>query len=1084
MVSLSRPPSTSQQSLLEEVLGDYMERLDRGEAVDQEHLLARYPELAEELRSYFAAGAELEQLHRPGKRGVPTVSEPRAPRASQEPAEAPVAEGTAGGADDYELLEEIGQGGMGVIYKARQRSLSRFVALKMIRADRVASPADLHRFQSEAEAVASLDHPHIVPIYEVGLLQGQPFFAMKLIEGGSLAQHQSRFAGDLRAGAALLATTARAVHYAHQRGFLHRDLKPGNILLDADSQPHVTDFGLVKRLMPRAGEASLTQRGIIVGTPNYMAPEQAASREVSTAADVYSLGAILYELLTGRPPFWTATPLETLLQVLEREPTPPRSRNPHVDRDLETVCLKCLQREPGKRYPSAEALAEDLERWLRGEPIQARRVGPLERAVKWARRRPLLATLVTLLVLTLVAGFAGVWWQGQRAEEEYHKAVAHAEAERRTAYARTIPLAYAEWRAGNAGPANQMLEECLLELRGWEWHYLRRLFQAHQIETLTGHEAGVLAVAFSPDGKRVAAASADGCIRVWERHTLREVLTLRGATGAVEALAFSSRGDYLASGSADGTVYVWDAVSGQALATLEAHAGGVTGLAFDPLPRAVAGRRRPTWRLASTGRGAADGELKLWGPASDKAVAAKSWLNGPLTAVAYSPDGKWLATVGHDGSVTAWSAASLNLLRRCVFTRQTPWTGPWTSVTFSGDGKWLATGSPAGRVRMWDTTTGREVFTVLTPTEAGVSALAFGGPKDRFLVAATADNMIQAWVSKNGKHAFALRGHTRPVKAVACSPDGRCLVSGSLDQTVKLWDITRGEADLTLRPANQGVTGVAFSPDGAFLASATRDKVLKVWNVATAKPVLTVQCLSGALSGLAFDSSGYLAGAGGDGTVRLWEVPSGRELLCLRGGAPVHAVAFSPGGKLAAVDGDGTVRIWEVPSGRQRLCLRCGTSLEAVAFSPRGSLLAAAGADGVVHVWEAASGEKVLVLRHGGPVHAVAFSPDGQHLATACQDGAVRVWDTTTGKCVQLLSSHVGAVRGLAYSEHGRLVSVGEDRAVRVWDMAGRELLALRGHTDTIRAVAFSRDGHLLATASDDRTSKIWDGTPLPGPPR
>jgi WD40 repeat protein/tRNA A-37 threonylcarbamoyl transferase component Bud32 len=1068
---------------LDEVLGEYMERLDRGETVDQEHLLqehllARYPELAEDLRSYFAGGAEVERLQRPGQREVPTASESGAQR---EPAEAPVAEGTAGGTDDYELLEEIGQGGMGVIYKARQLSLSRLVALKMIRADRLASLADLHRFQSEAQAVASLDHPNIVPIYEVGQLRGQPFFSMKLIEGGSLAQHQRRFARDLRAGAALLATAARAVHYAHQRGFLHRDLKPGNILLDAEGRPHVTDFGLVKRLMPRAGEASVTQQGIIVGTPNYMAPEQAASREVSTAADVYSLGAILYELLTRHPPFCAATPLETLLELLEREPPRPRSRNPRVDRDLETVCLKCLQREPGKRYASAEALAEDLERWLRREPIQARRVRRLERVVKWARRRPLLATLGTLLVVTLVAGIAGVWWQGLRAQEGYRKAVVHAEAERRTAYARTIPLAYAEWRVGNAGPAAQMLEECHQDLRGWEWHYLRRLFQARQLATLTGPEAGVRAVAFGPDGKRVAAADADGFIRVWDRRTLREVLKMRRATGAVEALAFSPRGEYLASGSSDGTVCVWDAVGGEALATLEAHSGGVTGLAFEPLPRVGAGGPRPTWRLASTGRGAADGELKLWGPGSGKAVAAKSWSNGPLTAVAYRPDGKWLATVGHDGSVEAWDAASLNHLR--AFTRQTPWTGPWRSVTFSADGRWLAAGSPAGPVRVWDTTTGQEFFTVLTPTEAGVSALAFGGPEDRYLVAATADNMIQAWVRRNGRHAFALRGHTRPVKAVAASPDGRCLVSGSLDRTVKLWDISRREADLTLRPANEGVTAVAFSPDGAFLASATRDRVLKVWNVATAKPVLTVQKLPGALNGLAFDSNGYLAGACGDGTVRVWGVPSGRERLCLRGDAPVHAVAFSPGGELAAADGGGTVRVWQVPSGRERLCLRCRASLQAVAFNPRGSLLAAAGAEGakgVVHVWRAGSAEKVHVLRQGGPAHAVAFSLNGQHLAAACQDEAVRVWDTTTGERVQLLGSHAGAVRGLAY-RYGRLVSVGDDKAVRVWDMAGRELLALRGHTDKIRAVAFSPDGHRLASAGDDRTIKIWEGTPLPG---
>jgi WD40 repeat protein len=957
----------------------------------------------------------------------------------------------------------------------------------MIRADRVASLPDLRRFRSEAEAVASLDHPNIVPIYEVGEHQGQPFFSMKLIEGGSLAQNLSRFSSDLRAGATLLATAARAVHYAHQRGFLHRDLKPGNILLDAEGRPHVTDFGLAKRLAPRAGEASLTQQGAIVGTPNYMAPEQAASREVTTAADVYSLGAILYELLTERPPFHAATPLATLLELLAREPPPPRSHNPRVDRDLETVCLKCLQREPDKRYHSAEALADDLERWLRGEPIQARPVSRRERVLKWARRRPHLAALALLLVLTLLVGFAGVCWQWQRAEGESRKAIDNARAQCQTAYAHAIPRAYAEWRVGNAGPAAQVLDECLPELRGWEWHYLRRLFQAHLLATLTGHEAGVLAVAFSPDGERVAAAAADGFIRVWDRRTLREVLTLRGSTDAVAALAFSPEGEYLASGSAGGSVCVWDAVSGEGLATLKAHSGGVTGLAFDPFPPAVAGRHRSPWRLASTGKEGADGELKLWGPTSGKAVVTQPWPNGPLAAVAYHPDGKWLATAGHYGSVTAWDAANLGRLRDfegqapwTVPKGQVPWTGRWTSVTFSADGKWLAAGSPAGPVRVWDTKTDRECFTALTPTEAGVAALTFGGLENRILAAATADNMVQGWVSRTGRPAFSLRGHTQAVKAVACSPDGRCLVSGSLDRTVKLWDISRREADLTLRPANQGVTAVAFSPDGACLASATRDRVLKVWSVAIAQPMLTVQRLPGALNGLAFGPSGYLAGAGGDGAVRLWDVHAGRERLCLRGGAPVHAVAFSPGRQLAAVDGAGVVRVWEVPSGQEQLCLRGSASLRAVAFNPKGSQLAAAGDDGVVHVWDAGSGAKIHVLRHDGSVHAVAFSLDDQYLATACQDEIVRVWDATTGKLVRLLSGHAGAVRGLAYRGCGRLASVGDDKAVRVWDLAERELLALRGHTETLRAVAFSPDGHRLASAGDDGTIKIWDGSPLP----
>jgi WD40 repeat protein len=974
----------------------------------------------------------------------------------------------------YEILGVVGRGGMGVVYKARHLALKRTVALKMILAGGLAGPSDLARFRVEALAIARLQHPNIVQIHEIGEADGQPYCALEFVEGSSLAQKLVGGPLPLKDAARLVEALARAMQLAHSRNVVHRDLKPANVLLTAEGTPKVSDFGLARRLDSDSGE---TQSGAVLGTPSYMAPEQASGRthEAGPAADVYALGGILYACLTGRPPFRGATMLETLDQVRIQEPVPPSRWRARVSPDLEKVCLKCLRKEPEKRYASAAELADELGRFLRGEPVQARPVGPLDRAAKWVRRHKGLSAGLGAAVLTLLAGLAGVCWQWQRADHESVVA-------QRTAYARGISLAYAEWLAGNAGRASQLLSECGHELRGWEWCYLQRLFQVRQLAPLPGHRASVLAVAFSPDGARVASAGADGTVMIWDRLALRETLTLGGHADKVTALSFNPDGKTLASGSADGAVCIWHAASGQRLAAFQGHAGRVTGLAFDPAGRrlASAGEQERSSGLLPTG------ELKTWDPTTGKALACRG-LQDLLTAVAFSPNGKYLVAAGF--LLTAFDAATLTRVptfegeRHRAVQRHMPGASspPWTCVAFSADGKWLAAGSSAGLVRAWDAATDLELFAQHTPGRAGVSGLTFCGPDGRILAAATADNTVQAWYTRSGKPAFALRGHTRAVKAVACSPDGRCLASGGEDQTLKLWDLSRRDDDLTLRPANEGVTGVVFSPNGKNLASATRDKVLKVWDMTTGKWTLTLRRLPWVVNGLAFRPGGQLAGACGDGKVRVWEIPSGRERLCLDSSAPLHAVAFSPnGGALAGAAGDGTVRVWEFPSGRESLCLRGAGPVHTLAFNPDGTRLAAAGREGVARIWDATTGQEIGALRgHGGQVHAVAFSPDGRHLSTASQDGAIRVWDARTGEWIQTLRGHAGAVRSLAYGREGRLASAGDDRAVRVWDPAGRELLALRGHTETLRAITFSADGHRLASASDDGTIKVWDGTPL-----
>jgi len=418
MLAQSSNPA-EKEDRFEEVILSYLQAADAGQTPQPELLLARHPELTEELKRFFADQSRLYPFLGPLKALAPT---------------SPDVELRSFG--DYEVLEKMAHGGMGVVWKARQLSLNRLVALKMIRNRQLADAGDVQRFRTEAENAARLDHPHIVPIYEVGEWRPDrdsppvPFFCMKLIEGGSLAGHLTSFRNDPAAAVRLLIPVARAIQHAHQHAILHRDLKPSNILLDAAGRPHVTDFGLARRLDT---DSDLTTSGAIVGTPSYMAPEQSAGakRTLTTATDVYGLGAILYALLTGQPPFKGDTPLDTVKLVVEKEPEPPRRLNPHVDRDLETICLKCLEKEPSRRYGSAEALAEDLDRYLDGKTILARPVRWWERVWKWARRRPAAAALCAVSTLALAALITGGVLYERWLQDALNQAETNAETARR-----------------------------------------------------------------------------------------------------------------------------------------------------------------------------------------------------------------------------------------------------------------------------------------------------------------------------------------------------------------------------------------------------------------------------------------------------------------------------------------------------------------------------------------------------------------------------------------------------------------------------------------------------------------------------
>jgi WD40 repeat protein/serine/threonine protein kinase len=991
----------------------------------------------------------------------------------------------------YEVLGELGRGGMGVVYKARQVGLGRVVALKMILAGTHAGASDLARFKTEGEAIARLRHPNIVQVYEVGEHEGLPFFSLEFCDGGSLDKKLAGNPLPPEQAARLVETLARAMQAAHDADVIHRDLKPANVLLQGGPHPpapsptegtggagsaltpprppwerglggegcftpKITDFGLAKKL----DEAGQTHSGDVLGTPSYMAPEQAAgrSKEIGPLTDVYALGAILYECLTGRPPFKAATLVDTLLQVMREEPVPPRQLNARVPLDLETVCLKCLHKEPLKRYASAGKLADDLTRWQRGEPVLARPVGMIERAVKWARRRPAVAGLLAAIVVltSLALGVTTALYRDAAAEaERAQKAELVAEEERdnaqeqtriarkaektareqeriarvenqraeqqleraeRLLYASQIQAAQREWEAGNVALAWVHLDSCRWDYRGLEHRYLYTLFTWNQV-TLEGHTEAVLSVAISPDGKRIV------------------------------------------SGSEDRTVKVWDARTGKALLSLEGHTDHVLGVAVSPDGKRVLGQDKK-------------GRILAWDARSGRRVSyAPSRMLGGGINLAVSPDGRRIVRVHQDNTVKVWTGKDILSLEGAA--------GP---AAISSDGRRIVTGSQDRTVKVWDATSGKGILSLRGHTGA-VSSVAIAADGKR-IISGSWDKTIKVWDGRTGKDLLTLKGHTGYVSSVAVSRDGRRIVSGCQDKTVKVWDATPGK-DLSLRGHTNVKTSLAVSSDGTRIVSGRvawdgqgkpLPAVVQVWDAASGRIVRTIE--TGGIS-VAISTDGKRIVFPEDRMVKVQDARTGKDLLSLEGHiAGVSSVTISADGKrIVTGSEDGTMKVWNADTGKEILSLQAHTSnVSSVAISGDGTRLASRSYGGEVKVWNATTGKDLLTLAKHIGLSSLAISPDGNRIISGNLD-TVKVQDGRTGKDLLSLKGHIRVVSSVALSADGaRIVSGSHDGTVKVWDVTtGKDLLTLKGHLWAVSSVAVSGDGRRIVSASHDGTVKVWD---------
>ena len=1058
----------------------------------------------------------------------------------------------------YKLLQQIGEGGFGVVYMAEQvEPVRRKIALKVIKPG-MDTKEVIARFESERQALALMDHPNIAKVFDAGTTDsGRPYFVMELVKGIPLVQFcdENKLATQQRLG--LFVTVCRAIQHAHHKGVIHRDLKPSNVMVtlhDNKPVPKVIDFGVSKALSQQLTEKTLfTAFGQMIGTPIYMSPEQAqmSGLDIDTRSDIYSLGVILYELLTGATPLdaerlrnsgyaemqriireeeaprpslrLSTTAGEARAKIAKNRATNPKQLNHELRGDLDWIVMKSLEKERNRRYDTANSFADDVERFLTNDVVQACPPSVGYRLRKFASRNKVVFTTASVIVMIVLIGIATTTWQAIAATRARNQAVAErakaveaqgiannalkleesarkdadnqrqlveqrAETIRRNLYfAKMILAGQSSAEPSGIVDVRQLLQDWKsnrsdADLRGWEWFFLESLCHKDRL-TFSGHTIGVTSVVWSPDGSRVASSDGGlqlwnanvhpGAVKIWDAVTGEEWRTLRGHSDVVSVVAWSTNSLRLATSSLDGTVKIWDAITGKQLLELSAGKPRERSSEVHTLYWSPDGAQ-----LASAAIG---GTIKNWDATTGqhlRSVRTDRW----NYAASWSPDGTRLASAGLDIKIldvpTGKVIQSLGEAGLRV-----------TSVCWSPDGTHLASAGWDHKVNIWDVTTGE-----LAHTLSGHLTYVFSvswSPDGTRLASASLDNTVKIWDTTSGSELQILRGHVDSVQSVSWSPDSDRLASASEDKTVKIWDVTTTMDTSILRGHEKSVMYACWSPDAASLASAGMDHTVRVWDTVTAEERLRLHGHTDVVTGVSWSPSGKrLVSASRDGTVKVWDALSGEVIHALRGPANrgvnyrniVWDVFWSPDGtRLAASTSDGKVEIWDAVSGKlDRTLTGHQAHVYEVRWSHDSQRLASASADRTVKIWDAANGRELQTLRgHVGGVLSVSWNPEGTRLASGGTDKTVKVWDTENGKILFAIPAHTGHVGSVSWSPDGsRLASSSSDSTVKVWDSASGTLALRLTEHDGAASVAWSADGKRLASGSVDGTIKFWDATP------
>ncbi len=972
----------------------------------------------------------------------------------------------------FELVERIGIGAFGEVWSAHDSELDRTVAVKIPRKGQLTTE-EAEAFLREARSAAQLHHPNIVAVHEVGKENDQLFIVSDFVKGITLADWLTGKRPTPKEAAKLTAKIADAVQHAHEHGVIHRDLKPSNIMLDEDGQPHIMDFGLAKR---NAGEITMTMEGRVLGTPAYMSPEQAkgAAHDANEQSDVYSLGVILFELLTGELPF-RGNARMLLHQVINDEPPSPRRLNNRIPSDLNTVCLKCLEKAPDRRYQSARQFGDDLGRLLAGQAIQARPVSRPEHVWRWCQRNPLIATLVVTAVALLIAGVAASTHFAIK-ERIQSKEVA------RIAQGLTLEKAWNLPEQGHVPEGMLWMVHCLETIPGdqttlhtavranlaaWhqQLHTLQAVVQLASPKEPVEYDAdsGPHAI-FTRNGLFVVTASPDGAIQFRNATTLQPIGKTLRHSGGIDVLVASPNGRLFLTGGRDKAVRLWDVETHQQIgATLE-HDARVTAACFS-----FDGTRIVT--------GSADGKAYLWDVDSRMLIGVPFEHLSRVSTVSFNCDGSNVITTDSRG-FHAWDIHTGKQIGDV-----TPSNVHVFSLQFSPQQPCFVFGSQDQTVQVWDAVAHEPVRAGFAHPEP-VHAVAFGR-NGREIVTGCRDGKVRRWDLRSGKLIGSPMRHALSVCSVAFSPDQSRIVTASIDRTVCIWKTPKSNHRGPLQHDGM-VRGVQFSPDGEHALTASSDGKVQEWDISTLEPYGNPICVAPRTAyTAAYSPDGAQIAVGYSGGVRQWDRRSATwARATLAPSRQIVDVTYSPDGELLLTAGGGMASVWRVVDGT---CVFSKKGFSAARFNHDGSRILASSffvVEPSVCVWDSNSGKALLRLPIGRTIPwAVAFLPGEEQCITGTIDGVLSIWDTNIGRLVRrCLQRHQSSIRRVVATPDGKqIVTASHDRTARIWDVTtGRTIGPPLSHLGPVKAVAVSPDGKHILTGDGNGEAWIWDVPPPP----